>query len=68
MSKVPLKLPALISYGDKVYRPAGYRIPEAGEVYVGKNGHVKVCLATVALRPAAQMLILREYDADKDFK
>jgi len=31
----------LISQGDKVYRPAGYRRPEPGELYVAKDGRIK---------------------------
>lgn len=33
---------ARIFQDGKVYRPAGYRIPEDGETYVAKDGYVKV--------------------------
>lgn len=43
--KTPVKsdltnLPALVSYGEEVYRPAGYHIPATGDLYVSSRGHV----------------------------
>ena len=58
-------IPATISYGELVFRPAGYRVPAIGEMYVAKNGHIKKC---GILPPAGECLIVREFDAENDFK
>lgn len=57
-------LPALISYKSEVYRPAGYRVPLFGEIYVARDGHVKKCQAT----HTSVRLILRILNMDIDFK
>ncbi len=36
-------IPALLSYGDMVYKPVGYRVPKIGELYVASTGHIKEC-------------------------
>lgn len=56
-------LPALLSYGENVYRPAGYRRPFPGEQYVARDGHIKTCNNP---RPNAHCLIVRPY-SETDF-
>lgn len=49
-----------------VYRPAGYRVPNLGEMYVAKDGHIKrMVLENRA--GAKPRLIVRVY-RDEDFK
>ena len=55
---------ATIYYGDKVFRPAGYRVPEWGELYIAKDGHIKQAARPLPKEPR---LIVREFDADHDF-
>jgi hypothetical protein len=62
-----MKLPATISYGEEVFRPAGYRIPAIGEQYVGQDGHIKSRKASDAT-PAGRCLIVRVFNAEADFK
>ncbi len=57
---------ATISYKDMVYRPAGYRVPRLGELYIGSDGHIKRCSGQRP-RPRLGMLIVREFNADEDF-
>ncbi len=56
----------LISWLDKVYRPAGYHVPGEGEVYVSKTGkavpYVKGCITD------GPRLILREYQEGENVK
>ena len=60
-------LPCFISYGTEyVYRPAGYRIPEAGELYIAKDGHIKV--ANKISRPSFPVLIVRILNSKDDFE
>lgn len=66
--KVPLDF-IIVQYQNRLYRPAGYRVPFKSELYVSKDGKVKRCQIdrTGAGQEAAQgprfdgsRLILRE--------
>ncbi len=59
-----LKIPALISYGDMVYRPAGYRVPRFKEQYVGTDGHIHTCQPKKGNPPRVGMLIVRPYSPE----
>ena len=60
------KLPVTISFGEEVYRTAGYRIPNIGDLYVSKTGRIAKCTNPPPF-PEAR-LIVRLFDAEKDFQ
>lgn len=62
------KLPALLSYGEEVYRPAGYRIPMKGEYYVARDGHIKCNMPKIDNNPKIPVLIVRLLNMEEDFK
>lgn len=55
------RLPALLVYKESVYRPAGYRVPNPGEKYVSKAGHIKRANPTHLPGPR---LIVRPYSSE----
>jgi hypothetical protein len=59
-------MPALISYGEYVYRSAGYGIPQPGELYVSKTGHIKIQRVNCQ-PPQSDVLLVRIYSPE-DFK
>ena len=57
----------LLSFKDKVYRPAGYRIPLLNELYISTDGRPKL-MSQLHNQPLDIRLIIREYDSSIDFR
>lgn len=57
---------AMITFGDKVFRCAGWRIPELGEFYLSKTGKVKIYARNPVF--VVPRVILREWDPENDFR
>ena len=56
----------MITFENRIFRCAGYRIPESGEFYLSKTGKVKVYVKNPVF--TVPRTILREWDPENDFK
>lgn len=57
---------AMITFGNRIFRCAGWRIPDPGELYLSKTGKVKSYVGNPKF--VVPRTILREWDPENDFK